>query len=603
MGIDIQEADERRDRLVLAEAQYEASSTIYGSNDPVAILNALINFGGKGFAEAHLGLIDPNNGQLNVIAVRDETGVHAVEMTMRLDTYPAHETLSAVEVLAVADVTNDPFLMPPEREMLQARNIGAMLVIPLVVAQRLMGVIDFTNPQPVPLSNALLRSMRNLGDQIAVVFENQALLRDAQSSATQLLEQVRVLQSFNRLSTGLSSFQTEKELFDYAAQNLVTALDVDHVGIALFEPREDHGTVISEYPDHNAVGSKIETRNSAMVQALREHPDRPFIANNVSTNPMIELETRAVLKKIGVVAIMVVALQVSGEVVGTVGFDLYDNKRQFTPEMVETAQTMISQIALSLQNIRLLTNATRRAEQIQRVSLLGQAVQATLRLDTILNIVLSESRYMIPMDRMTVTLYDASQGALRSVAEYVDGNIVVDLENGNLIPMEGTFVGQVWQTQEILAYDDTHQLTGISRSQELSLRSMMIAPMRSRGNAIGTVSVGAYRPYTYEDADQAIFRQMINQLALAIENARAYTQSQRVAKNEALINEIATHFQQHSSVEDMLQIAVSELGRALGARRGRIRLSLQAPLQADAPQGGVPQSVVPPGSVQPGRGQ
>src|SRR5215211_5962887 len=115
--------------------------------------------------------------------------------------------------------------------------------------------------------------------------------------------------------------------------------------------------------------------------------------------------------------------------------------------MVETAQTMISQIALSLQNIRLLTDANRRAEQIQRVSLLGQAVQATLRLDTILNIVLSESRYMIPMDRMNVTLYDSHQGELQNVAEYVDGKIVVDIENGVPIPLEGTFAGQVWRTQ------------------------------------------------------------------------------------------------------------------------------------------------------------
>jgi GAF domain-containing protein len=69
---------------------------------------------------------------------------------------------------------------------------------------------------------------------------------------------------------------------------------------------------------------------------------------------------------------------------------------------------------------------------------------------------------------------------------------------------------------------------------------------------------------------------MINQLAVAIENAEAYRQSQRVAQNEALINDIATHFQQHSAVEDMLHIAVDELGRALGARRARIRLSMQA---------------------------
>jgi GAF domain-containing protein len=180
-----------------------------------------------------------------------------------------------------------------------------------------------------------------------------------------------------------------------------------------------------------------------------------------------------------------------------------------------------------------------------------------------------------------VALYDAHYGQLRVAGEYADGKIVVDLENGALIPMEGTFAGQVWTTEQVLNFDDTHTLSGVSRLQELSLRSMIIAPIRSRGRLLGTVSVGSFRPYSYEDADQAIFQQMLNQLALAIENSEAYTQSQRIAKNEALINEIATHFQQHSDVEEMLQIAVDELGRVLGARRARIRLALQAdPLPA-----------------------
>jgi len=746
MGMEI---DDRRERLNLAESQYEASSTIYGSSDPVEILNALVNFGGKPFAKAYLGLLDPETQVLNIIATRDEDGLHATQETRRLSDYPAYETLSAVEVLSIPDVSADPFLTVQERAMVQARGYGAMLVIPLVVAQRLIGLIEFNDPKPVEISTHRLRAMRNLGDQIAVVFENQSLLRstattldevqalydinramlgaidprdmlrvlrdylaqdaililhatverdpdtraesvmlrhvsrplaeeevetplpgttraedvfetagnanvlfaeaadesapytpmdeilkaentrssvivivrehgliqdmiavayhqrqvfdsrtrrlynavadqigivlqnqrllrDAQRSANQLAQQVRVLQGLNRLSTGISSFQTEKELLDYAAESLVNALGVDHIGIAIFKPSDDQGRVVSEYPAHGALNAKVETRNSVMIDALREAPNQPYIIPNVATSPVLELETRSTLRKVGVAALMVIALRVAGEIIGSVGFDFYDTKHPFTQDMIETAQTMVAQLAVGIQNIRLLSDAERRAEQLQRVATFGQAVQATLKLDTILSIVLGESRAMIPLDRMSIALYDTRQGKLRVVGQYEDDKSSVDVQNGAFISMTGTFVGQVWETQDMLVIADTHNISNVSRAQDLTMRSVMVAPIRSRGRMIGTVSVGCFAPYSYTETDKAIYQQMINQLAVAIENAEAFTQSQRVAQNEALINEIATHFQEHSDIQDMLQIAVDELGRALSARRARVRLSMDS---------------------------
>lgn len=583
MGTELDDADAPRNAVTLSEAQYIASSTIYGSNDPVAILNALVDFGAKDFARAQLGLLDTRTRKLSIMAVRDDDGVHSAFSVQPLDIYPAYETLSAIEALCVPDVATDPFLTPEERNKLQGRGIGALLAIPLLVGERLIGVVDFRNPQPTPMPQALVRSLRSLGDQIAIVFENQSLLREAQANANQLTLQVRLLQGLNRLSSGMSGFKTERELLDYAAETLKTGLNVDHVGIALFEPREDHGMVVSEYPDHKAVGSRIETRNSAMIQALRADPDKPFIAENVPNNPMIEPETRAVLEQIGVVGLMVMALQISDQMVGTVGFDLYDDDRHFDPEMIDTARTIISQVALSLENIRLVNNATRLADQIQRVALFGQSMQANLRLDAILNILLSESQHIIPMDRMSVALYDANRQQLRTAGETIDGSISVDLENGELVSLEGTLTGEAWTTGRLISVPDANALPNSNHITSFSLRSAMIAPLRSRGRLFGTVSVGSARPYSYESADEAIFQQLLNQLAIAIENAEAYTQSQRIAQNEALVNDIATRFQQQSDVEVMLETAVSELGRALGARRARIRLALQPDaLQADS---------------------
>jgi formate hydrogenlyase transcriptional activator len=236
---------------------------------------------------------------------------------------------------------------------------------------------------------------------------------------------------------------------------------------------------------------------------------------------------------------------------------------------------MIAQIAIGMQNQRLLNDAQRRADQLQHVTSFGQEMQSALKLDTILTIMLTESRVMLPIDRMSITFFDPRQAQLRIIGQYEDEKISVDVENGPLLATTGTFVGQVWETGEMIAIADTDAMSGVSGAQDISLRSVMVAPIRARGRLLGTVNVGSLRPYSYTETDEAIFLQMINQLAIAIENAEAYRQSQRVAQNESLINDIATHFQQHSAVEDMLQIAVDELGRALGARRGRIRLSLE----------------------------
>jgi formate hydrogenlyase transcriptional activator len=256
--------------------------------------------------------------------------------------------------------------------------------------------------------------------------------------------------------------------------------------------------------------------------------------------------------------------------------DIYtSNPVEISTPMLETAQAITAQMALTLQNIHLLADAQRRAEQLQRVTIFSQSVQASLELPTILDIALTECRQMLTQDAMRIALYDPTTAQLRVAARLTtEGARSVDLSAGEIMPITGP-VAEVWQDWKPLYIPDL--LESHTEFEGDGLRSLMMTPILTRGRALGLVGVGCLRPYAYSETDLSLFQQMVNQLAVAIENAEAYAQSQRLVKNEALVNIISTQLQRQSDISSMLDVTINELGRAIGARRARIRLGYEAP--------------------------
>jgi GAF domain-containing protein len=91
-------------------------------------------------------------------------------------------------------------------------------------------------------------------------------------------------------------------------------------------------------------------------------------------------------------------------------------------------------------------------------------------------------------------------------------------------------------------------------------------PIKVRGQVIGVID--AHRP---DDAGEwtaegiALAETLADQLGVALDGARSYHETQRHAAREQLIGEVTAHIRAATSVEDAVQRAVQEMGRALGA--------------------------------------
>ena len=232
----------------------------------------------------------------------------------------------------------------------------------------------------------------------------------------------------------------------------------------------------------------------------------------------------------------------------------------------------VRQAALADINARLSKAADRHGEQLARVTGYGQRIQASLDTAAVLEATLQAISEVVPADRIEIALFDAADGKLRTVALYTGGERFITLRGGSVVPLEGTLAGRVWNARAGRYIPDAQAAPELATGGLQGLRALLALPVFSRVGVLAVATLGSAQPDAYAPADIALVEQMLGLLANALENAIVYDRSQHAARNEALVNVISERLQQQMDVQSMFDVALTELGRAIGAQRAQVRL-------------------------------
>jgi GAF domain-containing protein len=204
-------------------------------------------------------------------------------------------------------------------------------------------------------------------------------------------------------------------------------------------------------------------------------------------------------------------------------------------------QTLADHIAVSIDNARLFGQLEQRLSENRQ---LAEQSRNALREVERLNMRLTGrawSEFLRNNQGADGISVDFSQNAVQEKAEWTPG-LQEAVQHNDIIE-------QMQQGQRVIA-----------------------APLRVRGQVIGAMEFELDENGDISPEDLELVQEVSERFGLAVENARLFEQSQRVAQREALINEIGSRLQQSNNVEATLSQAAQSLKQALKANRVSIRL-------------------------------
>ncbi len=217
-----------------------------------------------------------------------------------------------------------------------------------------------------------------------------------------------------------------------------------------------------------------------------------------------------------------------GQVLGVLAIfsraEMDEREFEWLGTFADHAAVAIANTQATEQITALNASATATAERYRSLLEVNNAIITNLTEEGLLRSISQALRRIISFDRCAITLFKPERGTLRFLA--VEGYLVSDyFQVGLEVEPSETSAGWVFDHQRPLVRRDLEKEQEFPNERRLceeGIRSIAVAPLIFLGKSVGTLSVVSKNTNQYSEADAQFLQEVANQVALAIENMKAY---------------------------------------------------------------------------------
>lgn len=235
--------------------------------------------------------------------------------------------------IAIHDATKDPRIH--SHDMKRAEGIASILVVPVMVQDRLIGVLALYTAEPRIFSNEEIEFLAALAEQGGMAIEN-----------ARLVEQIRKnTKLFHDLSASINSSLDVKKIMEIMSVDVARAFGVKAVSVRLLDKEKKTLHLVASYGlSGKYLGKGPLSAEKSIAEALRGNP---VVVKDAASDKGVQYKDEK--KQEGIFSILCVPIKAKDEVIGVMR--LYSGvPRDFNQDEIMLASAIAHQGGLAIQN-------------------------------------------------------------------------------------------------------------------------------------------------------------------------------------------------------------------------------------------------------------
>ncbi|MDH5505775.1 MAG: GAF domain-containing protein, partial [Anaerolineae bacterium] len=404
---------------------------------------------------------------------------------------------------------------------------------------------------------ALKDQVNQIEDQVNRAEQASSMVQDNMSMLLHKdLEQTIAIQQLNsrarRIRVGLDIAEIANRQPDRSAvllalgHQMITQMDLD---IALVAEQSGSGPRLV-----HSLGATPQGANPEALLGQRNPLNHTLQSGEALLVPNLEAnadwQNTSLLKSLNAKGFISLPISSNGQVEAAVLAISLTPVASFTKEDEQIYDLIGSQVAIALQNLKLLTETRRRLREVNLLLDFSRQLGSLDPTEILNTLITSALRVMTNAHAGTVALWDDEQGLLvpQASSGYTDNELILKImyQSGEALPGQVFASGQPVRVDEV----DFVKQYNLSSDNLMTYReatggrvpvSSLLVPIQAGEKTLGVMTLDNFNaPQAFSIEDEALVASLAQQTALTLENARLFQASEQRAGQLQSLTDVAT---------------------------------------------------------------